>query len=112
MKYTPLTPQQWKQVKDGQVSDWLEWLLYDHGKTWGVAISNWARLEVWKTEVPDEWAWKVGLGGTQGMAVVSVAPSEREAKLAAEAYMFDLLTNAIGKDRLRQICRDCRESKP
>jgi hypothetical protein len=57
-------------------------------------IENWARLEVWATEVPGEWAWKVGTGGPHGMSWICTAPSEQAAKKAAEAFLRDLLIRA------------------
>lgn len=78
----------------------LEWYQVDRenrkdGKMWRAQIDLWARLEVWPTEAPSEWAWKVGTGGTQGMAVVSVAASPEEGKVAAEKYLRDLLGRAL-----------------
>lgn len=77
----------------------LHWHLVDRknrkaGKMWRTQVELWARLEVWFTE-SQEWAWKVGLGGTQGMALVGISASPDEAKLAAENYLRNLVSVAI-----------------
>lgn len=77
----------------------LYWHLVDRknpkaGQMWRTQVDLWARLEVWSTEA-HEWAWKVGLGGTQGMALVGISVSPNEAKLAAENYLRNLVSVAI-----------------
>lgn len=77
----------------------LYWHLVDRenrkaGKMWRTQVELWARLEVWLTE-SNEWAWKVGLGGTQGMAFVGISASPDEAKLAAENYLRGLVFVAV-----------------
>ena len=81
-------------------NDWLTWHTVDRknrkdGKMWQAQISNWIRCQVWPDAEPGQWAWKVGVGGTQGMAWVSVAPSEDAAIQAAEAFLKDKLATAL-----------------
>lgn len=56
----------------------------------------WAQAFVWLSVNCDEWAWEIDIGGPHGSTVIDYAPTEDEAKKAAESYLRGIVQSLLG----------------
>jgi len=56
----------------------------------------WARAFVWLSVDKDEWVWEIDFGGPHGSTVIDYAPTEEEAKKAAEDYLRGIIQALLG----------------
>lgn len=80
-----MKPLEWRESKRPRIG---RMLVADRGP--------WARAFVWLSTDKDEWVWEIDIGGPHGSTVIDYAPTEEEAKKAAEVYLRGIIQMLCG----------------
>jgi hypothetical protein len=80
-----MKPLEWRESKRPRIG---RMLVADRGP--------WARAFVWLSKDKDEWVWEIDIGGPHGSSVIDYAPTEEEAKKAAERYFWGIIQMLCG----------------
>jgi hypothetical protein len=68
----------------------------DIGRMLVAGRGPWARAFVWLSVDKDEWVWEIDFGGPHGSTVIDFAPTEEEAKKAAEDCVASIANELLG----------------